>query len=207
MPSYLDYPILDWEPSWNDSTPRLRFTQSKVRLDSGAGPITEDSLLQPRPRTTRTLSYVLTSRDEMEQAREFLRTTSLGRQKAFWCSLGLSNLQLAAPLASDGTALVVDSVGYTRFNFGAGLGREHLLIRPSGTNEALYRKITAAVDNEDGTETLTLSSAPGQSVALGSRLEYLVLNRLDADLCFLSWRTMQSGTLSLPLIDIPRETP
>jgi hypothetical protein len=206
-PEYLDYPVLDWAPSWREATTRLRFTQSKVRLDSGAGPIDEDALLQPRPRTTRTLTYTLTTREEMVTAREFLRDVSLGRLKGFWASLGLSNLELASPLGAASAALVVDAIGYTRYNFGAGYGREHLLIRPASSASILYRKVTAAVDNEDGTETLTLSAVPGESIAVGSRIEYLVLNRLDADLCFLTWNTMHSGTLVLPLIDLPRETP
>ncbi len=214
LPTYNSIPILDWMPDWTDPSRQMQFVQQKNNLEgnsAGPGPFAWDAPHQTRPRTSRRLRYVLMSRADMVMAREFVRDTAQGRRTSFWVPLWSQAVQLTAPVLSTDTTMTIMRSGYSSLYAGAGLGREHIAIFPrvpTVEQTLLPRKITASVDNPSlGTETLTISSAPGYDVATTDLICFLLLCRLDTDQPLLQWASAASGVLEVPLIDIPAETP
>lgn len=213
LPTYLSLPLLNFEPNWVDPSLGMTLAQAKTAMgtDLSPGALAYDAPYQSRPRTSVKLSFVLSSRAEMLAARDFLRSVALGRWKAFWVPLWTRSFLLAADIADDATTFTVVSSGYVADDYaGAGLGREHLAFFPRvpGTDLTIVgRKVSGVVDNEDGTETITISSAVGDAMKAGDVVSYLLLCRLDTDVPALVWETAETGTLELPLLDLPRETP
>ena len=71
-----------------------------------------------------------------------------------------------------------------------------------------YRKVLAAVNNGDGTETLTIDSILGVSPARDQTiLSYLTLRRLHDDENEIMWRTAGVAECTLRTVEIPTEVP
>ncbi len=205
LPTYLGVPVLNWQPDWSDPSRVMRLVQAKNVLGvDGPGPLKYDSPHQPRPRTGLRLRYVLETRDEMNDARDFIRDTAQGRRLSFWVPLWSQALHLSTAMGSGDTSMVITRCGYARDMAGEGRGREHVAVFNGATLVA--RKVTAATEG-DTTETLTLSSAFGVALPLGSYITYLLYCRMDTDTPVLQWASMHTGILEVPLIDLPIQTP
>lgn len=210
LPTYRGVPVLDWMPDADSPTDRIHWTQVKNRLATIAGPLRDDAPHQPRPRTDRRLRYVVGSRAELLDAKALIAETLQGRLKSFWVPSWVEDLTLAAAIADDDTTISVRGWHYGDFYSGEGLGREHIAIYAKTQGEPptpLYRKITAAARHEDGTETLTLDSAPGIATDAATLVSFLHYVRCSDDKLVIEWESMQVGVLELPVIDIPKEAP
>jgi hypothetical protein len=72
----------------------------------------------------------------------------------------------------------------------------------------VYAKITAAIDNGNGTETLTLGALTGKAFAAATTMvSFLTLVRLDADRVSIKWDSTDHAESLLSLQEVPREVP
>lgn len=212
LATYLGLPLLDWSPDWEDPSRTMMYVQAKNQLgsDNAPGPLAFDAPHMPRPRTTFRLRYILETREDMNAARDFLCSTAIGRWKTFWVPLWLRAFQLTADVDAADTTFTITQSGYSRWYAGAQYGREHLAFFPrvpTVEQTLIGRKVSDSVDNGDGTETLTISSALGDDLKAADVVCFLLLCRLDTDSPVLEWDSMNSGILEIPLIDVPMETP
>lgn len=104
-----------------------------------------------------------------------------GQQMPFLLPTGRPDLVVASGDASGGTVIVqgpptTDAPDYVNDWFPSLAHRRLRLLKADGT--AAYRTITGAIDNGNGTQTLTLDSALAGAL---SRLEFLETVRLDSD--------------------------
>lgn len=210
LPTYRGFPVLDWQPDMQGPSITLQLAQTKNVLDGFAGALTYDSPAQPKPRTPRTLRYILETRDDMLDARAFLRETAAGMLNSFWVPIWSEDLHLAAATIAASADLVITRMGFDTLYGGEGLGREHVALFPytDGVGVSMVcRKINAVSASDDLTETLTLDDTVGTDLNPGDLACFLLFCRASADKLDLVWETMINGTLEIPLIDIPMETP
>ena len=125
---------------------------------------------------------------------------------ASWPPTWRRDFTLTATAASDATDLIVEDTGYVETQF-PDESRRHLavIISGGGARTVYARRITDAVDNADGTETLTLESALGVAVDQYAVLSFLVLARLDADDIPIEWFHLGAAEASVRFVEIPRE--
>jgi hypothetical protein len=178
--------LLDWAPDWQDPTRTMKLVQAKnVLSDTGPGPLKFDSPHQPRPRTSARLRYMLSTRQEMLNAREFVRDTVQGKRNTFWIPLWSLAFHATDTIGDTDTTFDITRSGYTLLYGGVGYGREHLAFFPRVAAVAqtlVARKIESSVENPlDGTETITISSAVGHPVTTKDLIAFLLLVRLDTD--------------------------
>ena len=209
LPTYRGFPVLDWSPDISDPSGAFEFRSGRNMVDGYAGPLRYDQPAQARPRTARTLRYLLESRADLLTARTFLRETAAGRLRGFWVPMWAEDLHLSATMLAGSASLVITRIGYAKFYSGAGLGREHVAVFPHIANTGpllTCRKITAA-SATDATETLSLDAAVGNDLTVDDLVCFLFFSRADDDKLVLTWETMVHGTLEIPLLDLPTETP
>jgi hypothetical protein len=212
LPTYLGFPILDWEPDWKDPSRTLRFIQPKNRVgENSPGPMYDDAPHHERPRTTMRLRYVFEDRAQVVEAREFIRDVAKGRLKSFWVPIWSQAVHLAEAATDMDDQITVTRSGYANLYAGAGLGREHVALIPRIPGEALTlipRKVeSATLDEMEDVEVLALDSAIGEDVPVDGLVTFLILCRLDTDSPALRWESRSVAIMEMPLIDLPREAP
>jgi hypothetical protein len=209
LPTYLGYPVLGWEPNWSDPSPNADLRQTKFRLDNGSGKVADDAPYTPRPRTARTLMYDFTRRSEVLEAQELLRDVLIGRLMPVWVPLWTDDFKLTAGCAYNERDLFITPIGFKRYYEGVGLGRTHVALFPmaSGRDTMLCRAVVANTVEIDGREKITLDSDLGVPLAVSDLVCFLLLCRADSDDLTIEWTSWQTGTLELPVIDLPREVP
>lgn len=122
-----------------------------------------------------------------------------GALAPFWWPTWQTDLILAAPIA--GATLTIVFTGYSArlFPFEA---RRHLAFIPLA-GAIIHRRVLAAVDNEDGTETLTLNAAVVGDFSFVSFLLYV----RGSDALELAWGSDETAEARLTLTELPREVP
>ncbi len=123
-----------------------------------------------------------------------------GRLTAFWLPTYQQDLDVTDGLGTD--TLTITRCGYTTYQFPNPSRRRLAFIEPNGTVTNLT--VTDAVDNGDGTETLTLS---GSSPAGATLTSYLLYGRLASDTLELRWRTNGFADCEMGFVEIPAEAP
>jgi predicted phosphodiesterase len=87
-------------------------------------------------------------------------------------------------------------------------GRRYLAFIPTDGTANVYRKVTASVDNGDGTETLTLDTSTGKAFPMAStQVSFLVFARLASDEPEIHWISTDLATAILEVEEIPAEVP
>ena len=208
LPTYLGLPVLTWEPDWTTSGQVTGARRTSRRQDAGVGRFKYESYYPSSSRTPRRLRYVFTSRQEVIDAKEVLEQIK-GRCKTFWVPTWTDDLTLVEPCDPDQAALRITGVGYIRFYLAPAGGRRHLALFPGGPvpENLLLRKVTTATAETGGDETLTVNANLGVRMEAGDRISFLLLCRADSDRLTVTWEGPTVGTLELPTIDVPRETP
>ena len=181
---------------------------STVVMDAQTGVRTVE-VRDPVPARSRELEMLATDLGEAYELREFLHRRR-GRQKALWLPSWQQDLVLdASELATSGT-ITVKACGYASNIWPLSPAKRHLMLRSRG-GTTLLRHVDVAVDNGDGTETLTLTGPNGETqhgVAIDTSwlVSFLRLVRLDRDEVEFSW---QGGvaTVRIPIREIPQEVP
>lgn len=129
-----------------------------------------------------------------------------GRLNPCWVPTFQADLIPTGAIASGDTSLTVSYCGYTVYQF-PDESRKHLaLIQPDGT--VVHRRVTASVDNGDGTETLTLDDAAGADLAAGYGLvSFMRYCRLAEDVLEVPYTRQGFAEVTLQFREIPAETP
>jgi hypothetical protein len=131
-----------------------------------------------------------------------------GRFRPFWLPSWGADLVLAQDVAAADAGIKIENMFYTRFYFPSKARRYVALIPASGGPGKVYRHIIAAVDNGDGTETLTFDAAVGAYFpAASTMVSLLAFARLGADEIEIEWDNTELAYCRLALQELPREAP
>lgn len=158
---------------------------------------------QPQP--SRSFEWYAPNRPAIGALRAFLDARQ-GRVVPFWAPTYTGELVLAQAALSGQSALRVHATGYRPYLFPLP-ARQHLaLLSADGT--FLRRKVTLAIDNGDGTDTLSLDAALTVDVTPATTIVcFLTLCRLESDLVPIRWGKPGHAEASLPLVEVPLEVP
>lgn len=129
-----------------------------------------------------------------------------GRYAPCWVPTWRRDLTLRATAGVSDTDLTIEAVGYTANAFPLESRRHIAAIVPGGgTITVLPRRITAAVDNGDGTETLTIESAFGVTLDPKAILSFVVLCRLADDQVTIHWFHPGVAEAKTRLVELARQ--
>lgn len=149
--------------------------------------------------------FTLTDRTALN---DFLAWCALrrGAYNELWVPTWRRDFQLVGDQDASDTELLVDATGYTATQF-ASESRRHLAImtQGGGTRTITCRRITDAVDNEDGTETITIESAVGIALDRHAQLSFLVLSRLESDDLPIQYHHLGLAEVAVRFVEIPRQ--
>jgi len=206
--TYLGFTVWELEPDRRED-PDSDYALSKVRLDSRAGLFTDDAL-GPTPNESRPVGFLLRGRPEIAAFQTMLDALQ-GRLTPFWLPTWRHDFRLVTDRAPGDLTLLVEGISYSRFGFSTvDYGSRHLaLLKPEGgAIAAVYRGVTAALDNGNGTETLTLSATLGVAYPKDrTMVSFLSLVRLDDDAPALRWHHQALAEATLRVVDLNREAP
>lgn len=191
-------PVFTTIPTRPEAIPE-RLGRRVTTFDPGLGERT--SYIEDAAGTrVRSFTYILNGRTAVKAMRDFL-DARYGRAVPFRMPSWQRDMTLAADAAAIDTEILIETIGYADHLFSPATSRLYLL-SPNGQT-ALQLVVTDAVDNEDGTETLTLSGAIGTAVTTAWRVMQLRYCRLDADEVEFRWRGTEIATVELPIREIP----
>jgi hypothetical protein len=202
MPLYRGFDVLELEPDRGTGTP-VETHRKVFVLDSVTG-IRSAEAADPSAAEVRGFAWLTFTRTEAKALRDFIDARA-GRAVPFWVPAWEEDFTLTADHAPTDT-LTVLQMGYTEQMFPAGNVRRHLAIRTlDGT--LYYRKVTASVNNGNGTETLTLEEAVPVSMPMsGTLIAVLHFARLEDDEVEIEWAG-QFAEARMRTRDLPTETP
>lgn len=201
--TYRGFDVVEIEPDRGSGTPDE--IQRKVFvMDSTTGARTAVAA-DPAPTDVRTFRWLAFNRTEAKDLRDFLDARK-GRAIPCWIPAWEEDMTLAADQSPGATSFPVLFMQYTALMFPNTNARRHLAIRvPGGT--FYYRKVSGAVDNGNGTETVTIESAiPVAMPANGTLICFLHFARLDDDVNEIEW-VGQYAECEVPVRDLPTEVP
>lgn len=201
--TYRNFEVLEVEPSRADGI-EDKFERRVYLLDTGTGTRTADAA-EAVGSPVRDIEWQTYTRAEARALREFMDRRG-GRRVPFWVSAWEEDLALAVDAGASASSITVLAAGYTARHFAAGRARRHVAIRtPDGP--VRYREVLSAVDNGNGTETLTLDSpVPEAMVTTSTTVSFLRFVRLDEDSVSVEW-TAGFASSKVAIRDLPGETP
>jgi len=183
-------------PGQSLQKPRRKLTQ----LSSPAGafsvrPEYAESL------TEHQLDLVFFNADEWTAFRAF-HDSVLGAFGAWWVPSFQQDLVPVGPIADDDDEIIIEDVGYADLFFSDPNRRQIAFVQPNLS--FLKRTIIAAVNNEDGTETITLNEPLGipfvQNNANG--ICFLWYGRFSDDASRTEWMDADRATISIAMIEL-----
>lgn len=203
-PTYSGFDVLEDEPDHSEIFRADQVTQRIEIVESPVGARRPVSIAD-FPRYARTLRFHLLTPTDHAWLQGFWDARR-GRLAPFWLPSYEHDVELATGLSTGTAAMTIRKIGYAANIFPLGPPRRHFYIydRPTGT--ALTKKILAAVDNGNGTETLTFNGNPPIS-GFPTIVCQLRLCRLDADEMNVVWRERGYASCDFPVIEVPKETP
>jgi hypothetical protein len=126
-----------------------------------------------------------------------------GRVVPFWAPTWRRDLLIAQDVPAANATFSIQPCGYTKYSYPS-RARRHLVAR---LNTGLAcREVTAATDNGTA-EALTVSSAWGEILPVGTWLSFLTLCRLGSDELEIGWRSDGVAEAQLTFVEIPQEVP
>lgn len=145
------------------------------------------------------------TRPEIAALKRFIHRR-FGQAVPCWVPTYHNDLPLAEDAVGAAVSFDVKHVGYTEHQFPDTARRYIAFVEPSGA--ITPRKITSAVDNGDGTETITVSVAlPAGGFPIATTVSFLPLVRLASDDVELRWSSPIMVECDLPLVEVTREVP
>jgi hypothetical protein len=153
----------------------------------------------------RNFEWVCFTRAEAKTMRTFI-ADRYGRAVPFWLRTWERDLELTLPYIANDPAIFVREVGYRTLAFPLGPYRRHLSIR-ADSGVFYHRKITAAEVQDATTDRLALDSPIPAAIAVPGFVNFLRYSRLDADEPRIRWDGGQFARCSLPVRELPKETP
>lgn len=145
---------------------------------------------------------LMMTRDEVAQLHDFMARIR-GRWKAFWCPSYRDDLWLMEDVAANDTTITIQWIGYTVGMFPIEAKRHIAFCFVDGT--FLHSRIEEAVDNEDGTETLTLDCPLGRAFTRdnGGTVSWLWYGRMEADGYTINYSTKGTALCDLTMVELP----
>lgn len=181
---------------------QLRHTVSSVRA------LTNSQQTEQRsdwPRVTLPYRLYLDSRATIAALDTWFDSVK-GRFTSFWMPTYVADLKLTADVGSSDTTITISAMGYTARYFPNEPRRHLAFISADGTITA--RRVTASVDNGDGTETLTIASSLGSAFPRSAGLlSFLLLLRLADDEITVTRSAAAFGECVLSCLELPAEVP
>jgi hypothetical protein len=202
--AYRGFDVLTLEPNVRDDG-QVVYGRSMATLDAVAGAIEVNSRSR-QPRGVWSYNWFMDSRTGADEYDAFMLARA-GRAVPFWVPSWRGDLELATLIGSGDTTITIKACDYTAQMFPAA-GRRHLAVMLNQGATLLFREILSAIDNGNGTETLTIDAALGAAGALATTtLSFLLFCRLDSDEPPRLWHHTQLAEATLPLRELPLEAP
>jgi hypothetical protein len=171
----------------NDYSNQIAVTQEldETILDNDLGVRDRDSG-EPYPRRTYPFRNLML-RDEFAEFLDWFYTRE-GRLNPFWYNERVPAFEITQDVLFNSTTMRVRNVGYSTL-IATATPRRDIAIKNGST--WIYRRINGAVDNQDGTETISLDAAPGVTLLAADEplISYLKCVRLAQDSVDLSFET------------------
>jgi hypothetical protein len=119
----------------------------------------------------------------------------------FWFVERVPAFTLAADVNDTDTTMIVEGVGYSRFAADANSRKDIAIKTATGY---IYRRITGAVQNIDGTETISIDSSFGIDITASSNplISYMKFVRLAQDSVEVSYETNGVMHVATSFIDL-----
>lgn len=204
LTQYLGFDVLEVAPNWEATLGRT-YKRSLVTIDPKIGPITvidkggSAIVGQEFP-------WWLDGHANISAFRAFI-LRRFGQLTPFWVPTWDQDLELIADVGPADTGITIQSAFYSQ-SFFPSPARRYVAFIPFDGSPNVYRKITGATDNFDGTESLTLDSPIGKAFpAATTMISFLTLARLGADRTEIKWDTADHAESLLLFEEVPRELP
>lgn len=202
MTQYLSVDVLLRRPNFSDD-PSDTIDHAQSVLDGGMGKVTAYDK-GPYASGAHSFNWFIQNKADADDLRTFFNTRR-GMAVPFWIPTWRQDLPLASSIASSVTSMSILLSDYTLFMFPDVARRTICIFMSDGST--IFRQITGTIDNGDGTETLTLDSAPGVNVPQDTMVSYLLFCRLDTDELEIGWLSSTVGSADLPYVELPLEVP
>ncbi len=197
--------VLEVPPNWESTPLKRTYRRSMVTIDPKVGPI-EVIDKGGTAVVGQEFPWWLDTHPVVTSFRAFI-LRRMGQFKPFWIPTWDQDLILAENVGAADVAITIESEFYTRFFF-PNEARRFIAFIPVDGSANVYAKITGAIDNGDGTETLTLAAATGKAFAMGATMiSFLTLARLAKDSVAIKWSSADHADAVLELVEVPREVP
>lgn len=192
-------PVFDRRLNADQVSPEANVGGLQV-IDGGAGGAYYTRTAYPQSDMQRRHTFVIKSIGERQWLRKFWQTVR-GKQVAFLCPTWKPDLVAAATPGLGSTTLLINSTpDYVTTWFPSSAHRHLQLNLTDGTT--LYVKVTAAVDNGNGTQSLTVSVAFGSLPGIDS-ISLLEQVRFDNDELAIAWQST-NGKAQIPMMVVQR---
>jgi hypothetical protein len=198
--------VLTIRPDWQGPSQQFTTTYDKTRLDNAVGTFTDDAIT-PTAVGARGVRFILEGRDVIAAWRAFC-DGQRGRAVGFWMPTWTDDVELTAAQLAAQDVLTFKTCGFSRFYAVTDFGRRHIaIILPGNPEVILPRRVTAAVDNGDGTETITVDSLFGVDIPIDAGVSFLTFCRFDNDRIDLDWLSFVLVQVEFGVVELPREAP
>jgi len=174
-----------------------------VSFDGDLGPVAS-TVFDAAPAVGFGLSLMFRSRAAAQDLWAWYDSV-LGALTPSWVPSWQAAAQLSAAVASASNTLVIRAMGYTARWF-PDESRRHLAII-TAPDVIAHRRVTEAVDNGDGTETLTLNAVVGVNLRAETLVSLMHYARLEQDALALVWQDPDLATAELRFRELPSEEP
>lgn len=202
MTTYKGFTVLEVDPN-HATDPSEELERSASILDSATGKIVSYDH-GPAPIGAIGFAWFMETRPKITEFRDFIAARR-GRAVPFWAPTWRPDLPLANAIGSGSANMTIRTIGYSTFLFASLARRYVVFLLRDGTK--VYRKIIGAVDNANGTESLTLDSAPGVAIPVSTMVSFLLFCRLAEDDVVIEWTTPQVAEAQLVFTELPNEVP
>jgi hypothetical protein len=202
---YKGFDVLEIAPNWAQAPLSRDYNRSLVTIDPKIGPI-EVIDKGGTPVVGQEFPWWLDTHPNITAFRAFI-LRRFGQLVPFWIPTWDQDLVLFQDVGATDSGMRIKSEFYTRFFF-PNPSRRYVALIPTDGSGNVYRKITAAHDNGDGTENLTFDSFPGKNFPKATTMvSFLTFARLAEDKISIKWDSSEHAESLLSLLEVPREIP
>lgn len=202
---YKGFDVLEVPPNWAEAPLSRDYNRSLVTIDPKIGPI-EVIDKGGTAVVGQEFPWWLDTHPNVTAFRAFI-LRRFGQLVPFWIPTWDQDLVLFQDVASTDSGMRIKSEFYTRFFF-PNVSRRYVALIPTDGSGNVYRKITAAHDNGDGTENLTFDALPGKNFPKATTMvSFLTFARLGEDRVSIKWDSSEHAEAILSLVEVPREIP
>ena len=204
MTTYNGYDVLDATTPNRANTGKVAFSRVVGILDSSVGHRTwDDHDNDSIPDFT--FSWMCFTRADILALKSFLDSRH-GRVVPVWVPTYSRDLILTGDIVIHSTSFTISDTGYSKHQFPHTARRNLAFIAADGS--MVCKKALSAVNNGNGTETLTVDTEFNPAITASSTLvSFLVLSRLTDDMAVIVWHNKQIAECNIHFVELPKETP